>query len=575
MPFTDRFQLLDLKRDEGARTYEAREIATGRPVYVHVFADCYAPLNRALLAKLDTLPEEERHRILDRGELDVGVYVVTDRLAEYPGLREWLKAKHEERPKSLDARGAWQLKPAAPVAPPPLPLDDRSQSPFDTAVQPVVEPSVVAAPPVSTPVVSSSSNSDEPTVEMLAPAAPPAAPGPGEFTRQFASVVPRSVEEIGPSPFDTAPLPTVEPSLASPPPVVALGNSGEQTLQMEKPIEPPAVVRPVVTPPPTAPIQATDGPGEFTRQFARPVLRPAAPSAPKDAAPPAPPVAPANEPGEFTRQFAPPVLRPAAPPEPGEFTRQFASSPPKSAAPAKPAPPPGEFTRQFQAPQRPVPTTSPKVPAPSQGPPQTPSPSGQQPGEFTQMLQAQRPAAPSAKQPSQKQPSQSGEFARYFESPMTPPPQGGPGHAVPLTPVRPPSHPKDAGEFTQVFGRGDIPSPPPPQAPAAPPNSANSNATQVFATPRPNSPMPMVAPNMSPPVGSGGSAPSSHAPGEYTQMFAKPASLTFGQPQAPQAPQTAAIKRNSSRLPLLLLIGAVVLLVIAVIVYFVMRPRTA
>lgn len=562
MPFTDRFQLLDLKRDEGARTYEAREIATGRPVYVHVFADCSAPLNRALLAKLDTLPEEERHRILDRGQLDVGVYVVTDRLAEYPGLREWLKAKHEERPKPLDARGAWQLKPPAPVpiTPPPLPVDDGPRSPFDTAVQPVAVPSV----PI--PVVSSSSNSDEPTVEMRAPAAPP-----GEFTRQFASVVQRPVEEVGPSPFDTAPLPTVEPSPASPTPVVALGNSGVQTLQMEKPIEPPPVARPVVTPPPTAPVQAAEGPGEFTRQFARPVLRPTPPQ------PPAPVPPPANEPGEFTRQFAPPVLRPTAPqppapPEPGEFTRQFASSPPKPAAPAKPAPPAGEFTRQFQAPQRPVPTPSPKVPAPSQAPPQAASPSGQQPGEFTQMLQAQRPATPA---PSAKQPSQSGEFARYFQSPMTPPPQGGPGHAVPLTPSRPPSHPKDAGEFTQVFGRGDIPSPPPPPAPAAPPNPVNANATQVFATPRPNPPMPMaapmVAPNMSPPVGS---APSSHGPGEYTQMFAKPASLTFGQPQTARVPEPVPIKRNNSRLPLLLVIGAAVLLVIAIIVYFVMRPHT-
>ena len=182
------------------------------------------------------------------------------------------------------------------------------------------------------------------------------------------------------------------------------------------------------------------------------------------------------------------------------------------------------------------------------------------------MLQAQRPAAP----PPVKQPNQSGEFARYFQSPMTP--QGGPAHPAPLTPpARPPSHPKDAGEFTQVFGRGDIPSPPPPQAPAAPPNAANANATQVFATPRPNTQVPYQAPN----VPQNMSSPASgRQPGEYTQMFAKPSSLTFGQPQTQRIPEPIPIKRNKSRLPLLLVTGAVVLLIIAVIVYFVMRPHT-
>ena len=66
MPFTDRFQLLDLRRDEGARTFEAREIATGRPVFVHLFAD-HCTIEPGFAAKVDTLPEEERHRIIDRG----------------------------------------------------------------------------------------------------------------------------------------------------------------------------------------------------------------------------------------------------------------------------------------------------------------------------------------------------------------------------------------------------------------------------------------------------------------------------------------------------------------------------
>jgi hypothetical protein len=70
----------------------------------------------------------------------------------------------------------------------------------------------------------------------------------------------------------------------------------------------------------------------------------------------------------------------------------------------------------------------------------------------------------------------------------------------------------------------------------------------------------------------------SHGPGEYTRMFARPAPLTFGQapagPQTPRMPEAAPVARNSSRLPLLLVIGAAVLLIVALIVYFLMRPHT-
>jgi hypothetical protein len=61
-------------------------------------------------------------------------------------------------------------------------------------------------------------------------------------------------------------------------------------------------------------------------------------------------------------------------------------------------------------------------------------------------------------------------------------------------------------------------------------------------------------------------------------MFAKPAGLTFGQaPTSPQAPRVAesfAKTRNKSRLPLLLAIAGAVLLIAAVIAYFMLRPHT-
>jgi len=476
----ERFQLFDLKRDEGARTFEAREIATGRPVLVHLFADRVSPLSRALLAKVDALPEKERLRVIDRGDHEGGVYLVTDRLAEYAGLREWLTQK-EPRPKNPDSGIDWRAK---------------------RMVMPTIDD-------------------------------------------QLAHL------------FDTAPQPQLEPSPTEPPPAPVLTNTGEQTLVIPIVEQPPA---PAVEAVPV-PAPAANDPGEFTRQFA-PVLRPAPPPAPAATAPAAPL---SNEPGEFTRQFAPmrptpPAPAAPAPPapaanEPGEFTRQFApvlrpAAPPAQAAteaPAmKPEQPMGEFTRQFQAPQRPV-----------SGPPQAPVPprgkSTLQDGEFTQMLKAQRPAAPAAP----PQGSKASDFD-YLQSPMAPAPLGSAPQFRPMTTPTPP-RPSREGEFTQRFGPGDIAGPSTVPVPAIP-----SNATEVFHP---------FAPPASPGL------PVPPASEEWGKMFETPAALTFG--QAPPSPQGARLpevapaysRRNSSRLPLLLIIGGAVLLMIAVIVYFVVRPH--
>jgi hypothetical protein len=606
VPFTDRFQLLGLKRDEGACSFEAREIANGRPVLVHLFADRTSPLNRALLAKVDALPSSERGRIIDRGEHEGGVYIVTDRLAEYPGLHEWLRAKHPDRARPLDEGGAWRMNSGTKQT-----VDDQLATLFETAPTPVVEPSPLdePKPPVLTdtgemtlllpapPPRPSTKHGDvaplaaPPVLRPAPPAVPkvertPAAPPneSGEFTRRFAPPEMRPGSPTAAATPKIEPLPPVAPAAprVEPPavPTSPASQPSEFTRQFAPPVlRPPAPAAPRVEPPPSTPTPPPNEPGEFTRQFAPPVLRSAAPTVPPVDPPPAAPTPPSNEPGEFTRQFAPPVLRPAprieptpvaaTPPAspPGEFTLQFAAPPLAPQSPPKPAP--GEFTKQFELPQRPVSAPRP-APTTRSGEQQTPGqqpsrqePSGQQPGEFTQMLRAQHPAAPvSPPTPS------AGEFTKFFDSPMAPPPLGSPQQIAPMAP--PPTPPKGAGEFTQVFGRDSMPSAPPPPAPAAPPPSSSGNATQVFNMQRPTPPTSLVipAPNAAP-----------QGPGEYTRMFAKPAPLTFGQapavPQAPHLPEPAPIARNSSRLPmLLLLIGAAVLLIAAAVVYYVMRPHS-
>lgn len=118
----DQFELLELRRDGGIQTYHAREIATARPVQVHLFPYGRTQESDALLGMVDQLPETERRRVLDRGESRGLPYVVTDRLAGYADLREWL------------AVNTFHAEPSAPARPPSV--DDQFFALFDTPTIP-------------------------------------------------------------------------------------------------------------------------------------------------------------------------------------------------------------------------------------------------------------------------------------------------------------------------------------------------------------------------------------------------------------------------------------------------------
>jgi hypothetical protein len=105
----EQFELRELQRDDGIRTFQAREIATGRPVEVHLFVQAGTAESLAMLARIDRLPEAQRRRILSRGHDRGTPYVVTDRLLEQPGLREWLG-----REPSLNEQFARLFEPEGP-----------------------------------------------------------------------------------------------------------------------------------------------------------------------------------------------------------------------------------------------------------------------------------------------------------------------------------------------------------------------------------------------------------------------------------------------------------------------------
>jgi len=120
----DRYELVELRRDDGIQTFHAREIATARPVQFHLFAQEESRENLALLSRLDHLPDAERRRVIERGEYQGRPYVITDRLAGYPGFREWLTVMTEPVKNSwldeqflqlFDAPALNDLKPSGPV----------------------------------------------------------------------------------------------------------------------------------------------------------------------------------------------------------------------------------------------------------------------------------------------------------------------------------------------------------------------------------------------------------------------------------------------------------------------------
>jgi hypothetical protein len=424
----ERYELLDLNRDDGVKTFEAREIATGRPVKVHLFVRPAAPLQAALLKAIDHLSEPDLQRIVERGKHEGTPYVVTDRLPDYPGLSEWLQAaSHQSKSKPakpvLETAGAWKVQPnPPPPAPAALPeesvLNQQFVELFTTAERPVVADSLLQS-------------AQRP--QSLAPVRPPepvlkqAPAEPGEFTRMFQAPAVAAPPAPAPAP---APTPQAQPEVgeftkmfqapkAPPaPPPAPVKEAGEFTRMFQASPSPAA-------PPPPPPAATKSGPSDFeqlfeTRSPAGPM--PHSPAVQQPLTPQGPGGSGPNRIGEFTQTFgkdrfdpapAPPAAAPA-PQEPGEFTRMFhppgaagpvAVTPPvtqpvtPAAPPAFSAPPiaaqpsgPGEYTRQFSAPaQLTFGQTSPNPAAPPAPSPQAFAPPAMAQPAMPNMAQAPMP----------------------------------------------------------------------------------------------------------------------------------------------------------------------------------------
>lgn len=212
-----KYELADVVAgNAGWRTFQAREIVSGRAVLVHQV------LERPALKDL-----EQRHgRVVDTCSSEGVEYVVTE--AQPPD-------RGEER---FTRAGAWHVPQSRPEPPPPP--APTGPGDFTRVFQtPANQPA-----PVFTP----------------APAPPPTSQDAGEFTRMFRA----------PRPAQTPPPPA--PAPAPPPASVA---SGEFTRFFQSPLgaATPEVARvstPAASPPATPPPPPPPQPGEYTRLFQSP-----------------------------------------------------------------------------------------------------------------------------------------------------------------------------------------------------------------------------------------------------------------------------------------------------------------
>jgi hypothetical protein len=570
MELESSYQLLGMLLDDGIRTFNAVEIASGQPLQVHLFAKVDSEPDRTLFKTIRALPVSKRRELLEIGMEGDKPYIVTEKLPDGITPRDWLTKLAGMAPSRpvgpVMLAGTWKTgtpipeelvrasHTSTPPKPPPAPPKPAELTPDYTrvmrlpqalgAMQPPAVPVTPAAPPVSvSPVPQAAAPVVTPPIAATPPVLPPAAPPvqpaePDEFERMFqtAPVVP--AVETQPEPEPESLIIAAEPARKEPGEFTRMFLASQPA---EPPPAPPVAQEPVLPPPEPPqppPLQpAAKEPGEFTRMFLA-------------SQPPAEPAPPPQQPGEFTRQFlaSQPAEPPAAPPAAAQASVVPAEPVPQPQAP--PQPPSEEPTRLFQA-------VTPSTPLPA--PPAAAAPV-KEPGEFTRMFPTVKPDPPSTPVfPPPAQPKSDGpsEFTRFFQSPMYPTPAGNqrPATTPMSTPVanRPSAQ---AGEFTQMFGNPTRPNPTGPNPVAPPLVGSGGSATGAFSIPQAATFPPSK----------------SSEPGEFTRMMSASAAPTLGQPPAkPAAPPTVQPKAAKSAMPLYIVGGALLLAIVLVIVFFLLR----
>jgi len=559
MDFQGRYQILEMLRDGEARTFKARQTSSGRIVLLHQLWVERTPPNQPDLASLvfgflRRANAEEMKTLVDMGEEESRVFVVTEDLPGCQDLRQWLQS-----------------------APGTLPTAGRASMPQAT-------PSADFAPTAATRRLASRAGQED-------------LPSSGA-TRLFTTPKAISDQTLPASTGKPAGAPTTHPELHVQPGAFASPDKFAEPLGGPARPDGLAAEEPPMAPPPPASEMGEHG--EFTRMFlgspGASKVRPAAPSS-ADSRKAELPHLTAPEPpkgkgelGEFGGEFvAPTAEKPSQHKPPAGFEVVFESHKPPTQTPAPPAveetlpsfprapggerEAPGEFTRLYYgrdelkaAPPSPGPALG-KTPLPSLAPDQPLASEGA--GEFTRLFQAQSQPKPSGGEPLREQSFQSpppapsavasegaGEFTRMFKgSPQLAQPAGPPistGSPASPVPMSRASSQQGPGEFTQMI-RGyqpqksgptppvlEAPEPVAPPPPPPPEKAKPGEFTMIFqrpqeATPQPPAAAPPPAAAQTPPP-----APQSPEADEFSRMFEQSGGGAGAPPQGARQMPTAA-----------------------------------
>lgn len=256
--FNARYRLLKcVAVDDGIRSHNAQELATGRVVMVHL-ADAAGPEDvDRLRAMLTRLPGAEKNRVLDTATLPTGFAIVTEFLPGLTSFPTWLAA----RVSSGDDAPVAEMPPAPTPVPTPVPAPVPTPGAFTQmfgapsiptapAFTPVPEPEALdQVPPMLAqetpsldqyPALNTTQGGIPASNPRTEPVAPPASvspkTGPGEFTQMFAApstaaplpgiLPPSPIAPAAWSPVGSTPLPNVQrpaamPGLVTPPSFMA------------------------------------------------------------------------------------------------------------------------------------------------------------------------------------------------------------------------------------------------------------------------------------------------------------------------------------------------------------------
>lgn len=115
MSLYSRYEIVAPVAEPQVRTFEARDIASGRRVWVHVIL---GGEGGGVLRKVANVPPAARAAIIEIGEQDGNPFIVTDDLGG--SLLAWLDAQISAKPATGGGVGAAEPKPAEPKAAPPV-----------------------------------------------------------------------------------------------------------------------------------------------------------------------------------------------------------------------------------------------------------------------------------------------------------------------------------------------------------------------------------------------------------------------------------------------------------------------